>query len=101
MHARFLSKWCRGNKLQANLDKTKVVHFRNKAAKRTIRGFRFDNQEVEIVCSYKYLCLVLDDYLNFEITAKYVANSATSVLGLVISKFKISGGAIQGVYFAI
>ena len=87
-----LSNWCNKNNMQANLDKTKVVNFRNKSISKTERRFLFNNQSIEIASSYKYLGLVLDEFLNFDIMAKFVANSASRALGLVISKFKIAGG---------
>ena len=69
-----------------------MVHFRNSSTNRTGRRFLFIDQSVEIVSSYKYLGLVLDEFLNFEIKAKVVANSASRALGLVISRFKIAAG---------
>ena len=76
-----LSNWCNKNKMQANLDKTKVVNFRNKSTSKTERRFLFNNQSIEIASSYKYLGLVLDELLNFDIMAKFVANSASRALG--------------------
>ena len=76
-----LSNWCNKNKKQANLDKTKVVNFRNKSTSKTERRFLFNNQSIEIASSYKYLGLVLDEFLNFDIMAKFVANSASRALG--------------------
>ena len=55
-----LSNWCNKNKMQANLDKTKVVNFRNKSTSKTERRFLFNTQSIEIASSYKYLGLVLD-----------------------------------------
>ena len=78
--------------MQANLDKTKVVNFRNKSTSKTERRFLFNNQSIEIASSYKYLGLVLDEFLNFDIMAKFVANLASRALGLVRSKFNIAGG---------
>ena len=43
-----------------------------------------------ILCSdYKYLDLVLNEFLDYNITAKSVALSANRALGLVIAKCKI------------
>ena len=81
-----LLKWIEGNKMHAHLDKSKIMHFRNKE---TNRLFNFDNEHIEVVSSYQYLGIVLDEYLNFQSTAKYFTHSATRVLGLVISKFKM------------
>ena len=93
-----LSNWCDRNRMQANLDKTKVVNLRNKSTNKTDRRFLFNNQSVEIVSSYKYLGLVLDEFLDYDIMAKFVANSASRALELVISKFKTAGGLPYKVY---
>ena len=47
---------------------------------------------IEIVSSYKYLGLVLNEFLDFQITAKVVSQSASRALGLLISKDKAFGG---------
>ena len=93
-----LSNWCNRNKMQTNLDKTKVVTFRNKSTNKTDRRFLFHNQSVEIVSSYKYLGFVLDELIDYDIITKFVANSASRALGLVISKFKTAGGLPYKVY---
>ena len=47
---------------------------------------------------YKYLGLVLNEHLDYNVTAKYVAQSVTRALGLLISKFKQTGGMPFKVY---
>ena len=44
-----LLKWSKDSKMQANLDKTKIMHFRNKATNRTTRIFNFDKEHIEVV----------------------------------------------------
>ena len=46
----------------------------------------------------KYLGLVLSEHLDYSVTAKFVAQSATRALGLLISKFKQMGGMPFDVY---
>ena len=87
-----LYNWCRVNKMQVNLEKTNVVHYRNASTSRTDCTFQFGTDKIDISESYKYLGLVLDEFLNYDITAKYVANSATRALGLIIAKDKAAGG---------
>lgn len=79
-----VSVWCNRNCMSVNFSKTKVIHFRN--------------QSVDKSDSYKYLGLVLNEYLDYSVTAKYVAQSATRALGLLISKFKQSGEMPFDVY---
>ena len=47
--------------------------------------------------------MVLDEFLNYDVTAKYVANSATRALGLVISKDKaaVRGGGGGGLPYEV
>ena len=68
--------------MQVNLEKTNVVHYRIVSTNRTDCIFQFGTDKIDISESYKYLGLVLDEFLNYDITAKYVANSATRALGL-------------------
>ena len=78
-----LYNWCRVNKMQVSLEKTNVVHYRNVSTNRTDCTFQFGTDKIDISESCKYLGLVLDEFLNYDITAKYVANYATRALGLV------------------
>ena len=93
-----LSKWCEDNDMTINKDKTKVIHFRNPAKQRTNFQFSCGNQIIEITDSYRYLGLVIDEHLNYEVTAKAVAGAASRALGLVISKFKSAGGLPYNVF---
>ena len=45
-----------------------------------------------ICTGYTYLGLVLNEHLDYSITAKTVAQNANSALGLLIAKCKIMGG---------
>ena len=47
---------------------------------------------------YKYLGLVLNEFLDLSVTAKFVAQSATRALGLLISKFESLDGMPMYVY---
>ena len=69
-----------------------MVYYRNILTDRTDVLFQFGTDRIELEASYKYLGLVLDEFLNYDVTAKYVANSATKALGLVITKYKAAGG---------
>ncbi len=43
----------------------KIVHFRTKTQPRTDINFMFNNEIVECVDKYKYLGIILDEYLDF------------------------------------
>lgn len=93
-----LSVWCTTNKMTINVGKSKVMHFRNPSVPRTNYNFTCNNNNIDCVSEYKYLGLVLSDTLDYNITAKCVAQSATRALGLLISKFKAAGGLPYQVY---
>ena len=89
-----LSKRCKDNEMSNNIDKTKVVHFRNPAKSRTDFSFSCGNQTIDVTTSYRYL----GQHLNYDVTAKAVAAAASRALGLVISKFKSAGGLPYSVF---
>ena len=93
-----LSVWCNTNCMSVNLSKTKVIHFRNQSVDKSVFQFKCGGLNIDYTDSYKYLGLVLNAYLDYSVTAKYVAKSATRALGLLISKFKQSGGMPFDVY---
>ena len=88
--------WCNANSMQVNLvnlkKKTHIIRFRNASAPRTDFNFQLGASSIKIAASYKYLGLVLDEFLNYDITAKFVSISASRALGLVIAKDKAAGG---------
>ena len=78
-----LTDWCKRNRLDINKTKPKVVHFRTPSQIRTGFTFKCCGQDTECTNQYKYLGLVLNEYLDFTVTA-FVAQSATRSLGLLI-----------------
>ncbi len=51
-------------------------------------NFTFDNSPLNVVNKYKYLGIILEEHLDFNLTASVLANAAGRALGAVISKFK-------------
>ncbi len=83
-----LYDWCYKWRLAINIDKTKVMHFRNKDRTRTQFNFNVNGQKLEIVNSYKYLGILLEEFLDFSKTAELLAGAAGRALGAVINKVK-------------
>ena len=54
--------------------------------------FQCGDNALRIVDRYTYLGLLLTEHLEFELTDKFVAQSAIRALGLMISKCKLVGG---------
>ena len=82
-----LQEWCIDKKMNLNLDKTKIVHFRNPATPKSNVGFVFGNETIELTNQYTYLGILLSEHLDYNLMAKQEANSASRALGLVISKY--------------
>lgn len=78
--------------MTVNCDKSNIVHFRASSISKTEHVFEFNSEKLEIVHSYKYLGVVLNEFLDYNEIAKTVAMSASRALGLVISKSKAFGG---------
>ncbi len=70
-----------------NKDKIKVMHFRNKRKARYSTKFMFDGSELEIVKEYNYLGAFLDEYFDFNATAKILEGAAGTAFGAVLTKF--------------
>ena len=71
-----LSVWCNTNCMSVNFSKTKVIHFRNQS----VVQFKCRGSNIDYTDSYKYLGLILNEYLDYSVTSKYVAQSATRAL---------------------
>ena len=80
--------WCYKWQMKVNIEKTKVVHFRNKRKKKSKFVFKIDDCTLEIVDSYRYLGVIFDEYLNFDKCAKTLSEAAGRALGSIITKFK-------------
>jgi hypothetical protein len=93
-----LKEWCNSNDMHINFNKSQVVHFRPPSISKTAVEFRIDEEILKVVDRYTYLGLVLHEHLNFELTAKAVAQRASRALGLVIAKCKLIGGVPYNVF---
>ena len=64
-----LDEYCKTWKLTINHNESKIVHFRRKSFPRSTQQFHCGSKAIEFVSSCKYLGLVLNEFLNFQITA--------------------------------
>ena len=78
--------WCYKHRLIINSDKSQIMHFRNSRNSRTNKVFRLGEVEIKIIEKYKYLGIILDEYLNYNITAETLCSSASRALGALHSK---------------
>ena len=83
-----LESWCKYWQLNVNISKTKIIHFRNIRKNCTKFKFVFNETELGIVDSYKYLVFYLHENLNFDYGASKLADVGSRVLGTLINKLK-------------
>ena len=83
-----LHSWCEHWSMVVNVKKTKILHFRPKCIPCTAYNFKLGEHTIMLTDRYKYLGLILTEFLDYNITAKMVARSAGHALGLLIAKMK-------------
>jgi len=86
-----LNEWCGEKKMVVNCAKSQIVHFRTPSTHRTGFIFTCGNSQLNIVDGYTYLGLYLSEFLDYNITAKRISQSASRALGLLIAKVKCNG----------
>ena len=93
-----LSEWCGSNSMLVNASKSNVVHFRPNSVQKVAHDFKCGEHNLLVTDRYTYRSITLNEFLDFNVTAKAVAQSAGRVLGLLISKFKCMGGMSYDVF---
>ncbi len=83
-----VENWCNKWRLKVNADKTNFMQFRGKRTTCTTFNFKFDHNEPKIVDQYKYLGVILQENLDYNVTTSVLAGAAGRALGADISKFK-------------
>ena len=80
-----LIDYFRSNKLKLNIDKTKIVCFRNKNKTFNKDDFevKIDDKQLEIVDSIKFLGLMIDCHLTWEKHCHNVANKISRTTGII------------------
>ncbi len=66
------------------------MHFRTKNKPATKTVFVINDQPLECVSEYKYLGILIDEFMDFSKTAELLASSAGRALGGVINKVKVN-----------
>lgn len=84
-----VNDWCSRWRMNVNVTKSNVVHFRKKRTKKTNCVFRMGNKEMLVVEQYKYLGIILNEFLDFSVTADALAKSGSRGLGAITNKFKV------------
>lgn len=93
-----LYTWCYNNNMTINACESNVVHFRLPSMERSKYIFKCGDMNIELKNDYTYLGLNLNEFLDYNLTAKIVAKSANRALGLVMAKCKTIGGVSYDVF---
>ena len=78
--------------MKINPKKSNVVHFRPQSYAKTSHEFKYGDEDILTVSRYKYLGIILDEFLDFNTTASILADSAGRALGNIFSKYKMNKG---------
>jgi hypothetical protein len=84
--------WSKKNIIKFNPQKSNIMHFRKSNYQCTDYEFFLGNQKLNIVDQYKYLGVVLNENLNYNITARVLSDAANRGLGSLINKYKHING---------
>ena len=84
----YVNTWCNRWRMVVNEEKTEIVHFRKKSAGKTQYQFKYGNSILNVNSKYRYLGLVLDEYLNFNTTSDVLAEAGGRALGGIKCKVK-------------
>ncbi len=72
--------------MQVNQSKTNVVHFFLKCQPRTNASYTFGIVDLNVVHRYRYLGIVFNEYLDFNVCVDILSDAAGRALGAVIGK---------------
>ena len=93
-----LNQWCKSNAMHVNSNKSNIVHFRAVSCPRTEVTFHCGSDIIRNTDRYVYLGLTLTEHLDYNVTAKSVAQSASRALGFLIAKYKSIAGMPHDVF---
>ena len=81
-----LYNWCHRWRLVVNESKTQIMHMRPPRYQRTQHSFKFGDKNLEIVQSYKYLGICINEHLEYKHTAAMLAEAGSRALGALRNK---------------
>ena len=81
-----LHKWCKTWQLEVNSTKSAVIHFRPQSFSATHHNFICGDGSILLKSDYRYLGIIINEFLNFNVTVKAVALSVHRALRKLILK---------------
>ena len=85
-----VQRWCLDNKMRLNTDKCKVLHFQGNDTKPSVPRILLHGKELEVVKSYKYLGVELNNTLDWSQQWQRV-KSLTSSIPFLIKQLRRTG----------
>ena len=79
-----VAEWCMKWGMNVNLGKTNIVHFRRKLRSRPRSSiiFTFNGEEIQYASQYKYLGLLLNEHLDWNVSLEGIISKANRALAL-------------------
>ena len=84
----FVAEWCSKWKMAINEDKTQIVHFRPTRKPRSDFVWKFNEHSLQLVDQYKYLGVILNEHMDFNITATSLSGAASRAVGMLRYRLK-------------
>ena len=81
-----VEEWCSNWQVMVNVEKTKIIHFRQRTAWESTRVFKMNNIKVEKVPTYQYLGVTLEFDLNSESIVIQLFAAGSRALDQIIGK---------------
>ncbi len=81
-------KW----RIKFNVNKSNVMHIRQPHVNKTNFRFLLGKCVMSIVNQYKYLGVVLNEHIDYNVTAQVLADAGNRALGAIINKYKKLNG---------
>ena len=90
--------WCEKNEMNININKTKILHIRNKSTVRSNFSLNCNQSTIEYCNEYKYLGIYFNEFLNTTQIIDHAATSAHKTLAGIIARSKMLGGLMYKSY---
>jgi hypothetical protein len=84
--------WSYRNMIKFNEKKSNVIHFRKQRYDRSSSSFTLGDKTLNIVKEYKYLGIILNEFHDYNVTAKVLSDAANRALGAIINKYLNNNG---------
>jgi exonuclease III len=81
-----VDRWCKKWRMNINATKTEVIHFRKESKPKSAFQFKCGKNNIGTVKTYKYLGCILDENLDFTVTANTLADAAGRAVGSLVNK---------------